>query len=373
MIYLDNAASSPLLNEVISEMTTVMKTCYGNPSAIHKQGREARVLIEEARQTVARLVHASPSEIFFTSGGTEANNWAIKAAVETHSIKHIISAQTEHPAILKPVEYVSQMHHVKVSYLTPNALGQFSMEELERLLAGNEKTMVCLLHANNETGALLPLKDVSELCIKYNALFLCDMVQTIGKFAIDFQAIKIGFAAASAHKFHGPKGIGFLYLNNENLINAHILGGGQERNRRAGTECVYAIAGLAKALQIAYEHLHDNITHISELKNYLANKLREFDGVNFNADSDKHGLYSILNVAFPNIPASEMLVQKLDIAGIAVSGGSACASGSVKASKVLTAIKADTSKPAIRFSFSKFNTKSDIDYLIETLTEIYKQ
>jgi len=370
MVYFDNAASAPLFPEVISEMHDIMLRYHGNPSAIHSYGREARVIIEEARKTIAQLLQASPAEIVFTSGGTEANNWGIASCVKIYGVKHIITTQAEHPAVLKPISNICQSKEIQLSYLPLDNCGHFDLNYLDDLLQKSPKALVCLMHANNEVGTLLPLKNIAEICQKNKAYFFSDMVQTIGKYPFSFSNVKVGFASASAHKFHGPKGIGFLYINNDNPLDANILGGGQERERRAGTENIYGIVGMAKALVVAHQNMLQSITHITELKEYLKKALSSFDGVSFNGNCDKGGLYTILNVAFPNTVKTAMLVNNLDIAGIAVSGGSACASGSIKPSHVLKAINADTNKISIRFSFSCFNTKKEIDTLVETLNAL---
>lgn len=374
MIYFDNAATTPLDPQVIEQMNDVMLKHYGNPSSIHTLGREARVLVESARKQIASYVDVSPSEIIFTSSGTEAINTAIIGAVDDLGVKHIITSPVEHHAVLHTVEKVQKKNGITVTYLSVDSCGLPDFIELERILSEtNAKTLVCIMHANNETGSLLPLKEASAICEKNNALLLVDTVQTIGKYAISLSKQKIHFATCSAHKFHGPKGTGFLYLNGEVSISPYILGGGQERNMRSGTENVYGICGMAKALEIAHKEMDKNQNYISSLKKYFSEKLiNEFSGINFNAESDKKGLYNILNVSFPKTSKSEMMLYGLDIDGIAVSGGSACSSGSVSASHVLGHIGADTDKPAIRFSLSKFNTIEEIDTCLNVLKKILK-
>jgi len=374
MIYLDNAATTPMLPEVIEEMQKLMSDVYGNPSSIHAYGRKAKVVLEDSRKTIAALIHTAPSEIVFTSGGTEANNMALRGCVQTYNIKHIITSKIEHPAVLKPVEDICKVHNIKTTFLDVDKLGRADTSQLEKVLKdSNEPTLVSLMHANNETGTLLPLKEVSEICKSNNAFFHCDMVQSIGKFNHNFDKIKVGFASSSAHKYHGPKGVGFLYINENNKINPALLGGSQERNMRAGTENVWLIAGMAKALEIACRNIEDTIKYISELKTYAADKLRDFEGLTFNAGSDKAGLHTILNVSFPNTPLTEMLLYKLDMAGVAVSGGSACASGSVHPSRVLAVLNADAQQQSLRISFSKFNTKEEIDEVIAIIKEIVRK
>ena len=371
MIYFDNAATTPMDPQVIEVMQDVMKNFYGNPSSVHTLGREARVVIEDARKKIAGFLKVSPFEIIFTSSGTEAINTVIYAAVNDLGVKHIITSPIEHHAVLHAVENIRERQGVKVSYLPVDAGGVPDLLALEKLLEKSEKVLVCLMHANNEVGSLLPLKDTSAICAKYNAYFLCDTVQTIGKYAVSFQNSKIHFASCSAHKFHGPKGVGFLYLNGEVPIKPYIHGGGQERNMRSGTENIYGIAGMAKALEIAYRDMEQNQKYISELKRYMISKLSDtVPGIIFNASCDRKGLNNILNVSFPKTPQSEMLLYSMDIEGIAVSGGSACSSGSVSVSHVLKNIGEDTSLPAIRFSFSKFNTFEEIEICLDAIKKI---
>lgn len=371
MIYFDNAATTPMDPQVIEVMQDVMKNFYGNPSSVHTLGREARVVIEDARRKIAGFLNVSPSEIIFTSSGTEAINTVIYAAVNDLGVKHIITSPIEHHAVLHSVENIRERQGVKVSYLPIDAGGVPDLTALEKILEKSEKALVCLMHANNEVGSLLPLKDTSAICAKYGAYFLTDTVQTIGKYAVSFQNPKIHFASCSAHKFHGPKGVGFLYLNGEVPIKPYIHGGGQERNMRSGTENVYGITGMAKALEIAYRDMEQNQKYVSELKKYMISKLSDtVPGIIFNASCDRKGLNNILNVSFPKTSQSEMLLYSMDIEGIAVSGGSACSSGSVSVSHVLKNIGVDTSLPAIRFSFSKFNTFEEIEICLDAIKKI---
>jgi len=371
MIYFDNAASTPLFPEVVEEINNTMSHAFGNPSSIHSFGRTAKVVLEEARNIISELIHASPSEIVFTSGGTEANNMALWGCVHSYNIQHIITSRTEHPAVLKPIDDICKTLGVKLSFLSTDKNGQIALSELENILENeNEPTLVSLMHANNETGLLLPLKDVSALCAKHNTFFHTDMVQTIGKFHINFKHIPVSFASCSAHKFHGPKGIGFLYINEKNKIKPYILGGSQERNMRAGTENVYLIAGMAKAIELCHNNMEETQKYITVLKNYTTEKLKEFEGVTYNASSDKGGLHTILSINFPELPQTEMLIQQLDIEGIAVSGGSACASGSFHSSHVLQQLNVKPDTPSLRISFSKYNTKNEINKFIEVLRKI---
>ena len=371
MIYLDNAATTPLDPEVIETMTDAMKNKFGNPSSVHKYGREARVLIEDSRRTVSGLLNVSPSEIFFTSCGTEAINMTISSCVNDLGIKHIVTSPIEHHAVLHTVSYFEKLGKIKLSYVKLDSNGNILLDDLENILATNERSLVCLMHANNEIGNLLPINDVSEICKKNNALFLCDTVQTIGKYKFDLSSMNVHFAACSAHKFHGPKGVGFLYLDGNVKINSMLHGGGQERNMRSGTENIYGIAGLAKALEVAHRNMEADAVYIKSLKAHMVAGLKkEIEGIQFNGESEEKGLHTILNVSFPKSDKTEMLLYSLDIEGIAASGGSACSSGSVAESHVLKAIYADNKRPAIRFSFSKFNTIEEIDSCLKIIKKI---
>lgn len=371
MIYFDNAASTPLLPEVIDEIHTLLPQVFGNPSSIHDYGRRARVVIEDARACIAELLHVAPSEITFTSGGTEANNMVLWGAVRKLNVQHIISSRTEHPAVLNPLSALVKEYNTKVTFLQVDKNGHPDLTQLEDLLKAEDKpVLVTLMYANNETGVLLPLKDVSDMCCAAGAYFHSDMVQTFGKLNIDFSKIPVGFASASAHKFHGPKGIGFLYRDSKNSIEPYILGGGQERQMRAGTENTVYIAAMAKALQLAYSRMEEDQLHIARLKNALAGKLSELKGITFNAESDKGGLHTLLSVAFPYNPQTEMLLYKLDMQGVAVSGGSACASGAVHQSHVLHKLYGISDKINLRFSFSKQNTLHEVNKVAGIIYEI---
>ena len=371
-IYLDNAATTPIDKEVLQEMYAVMENHYGNPSSIHSHGREVRALIEKARKTVAGLLHTSPSEIFFTSGGTEADNMAIRSGIADYNIKHVITCATEHHAVLHTLEALEKSGTIELSYVKTDCNGVVDMQHLEELLQSDSRSFVSLMHANNELGTLTDIKAIGELCEQYNAIFHCDTVQTMGHYIHDLRELKVHFLTCAAHKFHGPKGVGFLYINHAVKINPFIYGGAQERNMRGGTENVYGIVGLAKALEIAYRDLHEHQSYIQGLKSYMIEQLqREIPEVQFNGETNQdRSLYTVLNVSFPEMEMADMLLFNLDIAGISASGGSACSSGTNIGSHVLQAIGANPDRPAVRFSFSKFNTREEIDYTLSKLKEL---
>lgn len=371
-VYLDNAATTSLDKEVLNEMLPYLTDHFGNPSSIHSHGRKTRAAIEAARKSVAKLLNASPSEIFFTSGGTEADNMAIRCSIEDMGITHAITTKIEHHAVLHTLETLESKGLIKLSFVNLLPDGQTDLKHLEQLLQENERSLVSLMHANNELGNLLPIKEVGDICKKYNALFHSDTVQTMGHYAIDLKAINVHFITCAPHKFHGPKGVGMLYINGGIKINPLIYGGAQERNMRGGTENLYAIVGLAKALEFALRDRDQHQKHITEIKEYMTNQLVEaIPGVGFNG-SKTSSLYTVLNVRFPKTENAEMLLFSLDIAGISASGGSACSSGSNKGSHVLQGIGADPACPSVRFSFSKYTTKEEIDYTIEKLKELFK-
>ncbi len=372
-VYFDNAATTPISEEVINAMLPVLRGQYGNPSSIHAEGRSVRSLLESARKIVARCINAGTAEIFFTSGGTESNNMAIKCAVRDLGVQRIISSAIEHHCGLHAIEAVEKMEGVAVTWLPVDVRGHISLTDLEKALAENagKKTLVSLMHANNEIGTMLDLAAVSALCKQYGALLHTDTVQTIGHFPMDVQHIPVNFLSGAAHKFHGPKGVGFIYINSASQIKPFIDGGAQERNMRGGTENVYGIVGLAKALELACVEMEERSQHILEVRNYLRDRLLDtFEDLTFNGDYDGSCLYTVLNVSFPPSPKNEMLLLNLDINGISVSGGSACTSGSEKGSHVLEGIGADPARKSIRFSFSHYNTKDEVDFVIEKLKTI---
>jgi cysteine desulfurase len=372
-VYLDNAATTAIDKEVLQAMIPVLEKQFGNPSSIHGYGREARSVIEVARKTVANLLKVSPAEIFFTSGGTEANNMAIRCTVRDLGIKHAITTKIEHHAVLHTLEELEKAGDIKLSFVNLRENGDVDLVHLEELLKLNDKTLVSLMHANNEIANVLPINTVGDICVKYDAIFHSDTVQTMGHYPHNLQEIKANFVNCSAHKFHGPKGIGFLYINSNTKIHPLIYGGAQERNMRGGTENIYGIVGLAKALEIAYREMDEHHAHIQGIKSYMIDQLKEnIPGVSFNGQSEsKNSLYTVLNVSLPPTEMAEMLLFRLDIAGIAASGGSACSSGTNVGSHVLRNIETNPERPAVRFSFSKYNTKEEIDYCVAQLKELY--
>jgi cysteine desulfurase len=371
-IYFDNAATTPLDPQVLDTIMPYLTTHFGNPSSIYSYGRETRLAIENARKSVAKILNAHPAEIFFTSGGTESSNTAINAAVKDLGCKHIITSPIEHHATLHTVEYLHSNGEVTLSYvkLLPN--GHVDINDLEKLLAQSEKKcLVTLLHANNEIGNVLDMHTVGELCKKYSAIFHCDTVQTVGHFPFDLRNTYVHFITGAGHKFHGPKGVGILYINESIKIEPYIHGGGQERNMRAGTENVYGIVGFAKALELATANHEQDKKHINELRLYMMEQLKEKIGcVSVNGDPLGRSLYTVLNVSFPKTEKSEMILFSLDINNICASGGSACTSGANAGSHVIQAIDDDPDKIAVRFSFSKYNTKDEVDIVVEKLKEL---
>lgn len=371
-VYFDNAATTPLDKEVLNEMLPYMTEHFGNPSSIHSFGRKTRAAIEGARKMVAKSLNVSPSEIFFTSGGTEADNMAIRCTIHDLGIKHAITSRIEHHAVLHTLEELEKEGVIKLSFVNLTTIGHVDLVHLEELLKENGRTLVSLMHANNEIGNLLPLKEVGEICSTYNAIFHSDTVQTMGHYEMDLQKIKIHFVTCAAHKFHGPKGVGFLYVSSSVKIHPMIYGGGQERNMRGGTENLYGIIGLAKALEIALRDMDDHQKHITGIKNYMVEKLKaEIPVIEFNGACQDNCLYTVLNVRFPHTENAEMLLFNLDISGIAASGGSACTSGSDIGSHVLRGIGSDVTRPSVRFSFSKYNTKEEVDYTVSKLKELF--
>ena len=373
-IYLDNAATTRLDDEVLQAMLPLMTENFGNPSSIHAHGRQVRSSIERARKSIATLLGASPSEIFFTSGGTEADNTAITCSIDTYQLKHAITSQTEHHAVLHTLEHQAKQGIIELSYVKLDEKGVVDLTHLEELLSTRPRTLVSLMHGNNEIGNLLDLPKVSEICKKYNAIFHSDTVQTMGHYKHNLQELNIDFIVGAAHKFHGPKGVGFLYINANNKIHPFIHGGSQERNMRGGTENVYGIVGMAKALEIAYRDMEAHQNHIKGLKKRLIEKLKaNIPGITFNGESAdvENSLYTVLSVSFPPSADNDMLLFNLDIAQISCSGGSACSSGTDVGSHVLGALNVHPDRGNVRFSFGKYNTEEEIDKVVEVLMEIY--
>ncbi|NDK54734.1 cysteine desulfurase family protein [Pontibacter fetidus] len=375
-VYLDNAATTPLDKEVFDAMAPYMLEHFGNPSSIHSHGREVRAAIEKARKTVATLLNTSPAEIFFTSGGTEADNSALICTCRALGIKHAITSKLEHHAVLHTMEMLEKHKGIQLSYLAHDERGNLDLEQLESMLASQPQTLVSIMHANNEIGTLNDIQTIGEICKKYNAVFHTDTVQTMGHYKHDLQSLGANFIVGSAHKFHGPKGVGFLYSDANIKIQPLIQGGSQERNMRGGTENVYGIIGLAKALEIAYRDMADHQKHIQALKDRMIYKLREqLEDVSFNGMSEfgDKSLYTVLNVSLPASDINEMLLFSLDINKISASGGSACSSGADAGSHVLRALNVDPARGSVRFSFSKYNTEAEIDYVAETLAKLYNK
>lgn len=342
---------------------------FGNPSSIYSYGRETRLAVETARKTVAKILNAHPAEIFFTSGGTESSNTAITAAVRDLGCKVIISSPIEHHATLHTVEELHKRGEAKLFYVKLLSNGQIDLADLENLLSGSkEKVLVSLMHANNEIGNMLDLHAVGTLCTRFGAIFHSDTVQTVGHFPLDLRNTPVHFITGAGHKFHGPKGVGILYINENVKIRPYIHGGGQERNMRAGTENLYGIVGFAKALEIATAEFEKDSAYIQSIKDYLRQKLiQDIPNASFNGDHAGKSLYTVLSVSFPKTEKSEMLLFNLDMSNICASGGSACTSGAEQGSHVIRAINNNPNQVTVRFSFSKHNTKEEVDQLVEVL------
>lgn len=366
-IYFDSAASTALHPKVLDEMLPFLLEHPGNPSSTHAFGRKMKAAIEQARKNIAQSIHASPLEIVFTSCGTESNNLAIKGAVSRFNVKHIITSKIEHKCVLNTCLEMEKQG-VQLHFVDVDEQGYFDLTQLDTLLGSLQgKKLVTLMHANNEIGTINNIKEIGRICEKYDTLFHSDTVQTVAHYPLDVQDYKIHYMSGSAHKFHGPKGMGFLYIKKDAKVDAQILGGGQERGFRSGTENVASIVGMAKALEISNANFEKDKAHILSLKNYFINQLKSnIKDIAFNGDTE-NGLYTLLSVSFPPFLSNDMLLFNMDIAGIAVSGGSACSSGANTGSHVLDAIKHDIKRKAIRFSFSSHNTKEEIDYTVEFL------
>ena len=371
-IYFDNAATTALDKEVLDAMLPYMTEKFGNPSSIYSYGRESRLAIESARKSVAKILNANPGEIFFTSGGTESNNTAILSAIRDLGCRHIITSPIEHHAVLHTVEHYDHSKEVTSSFVKLLPDGHVDLANLEEQLASyKEHCLVSLMHANNEIGNILDIDAVGALCKKYNAIFQSDCVQTVGHYPLDLHKIPVHFISAAGHKFHGPKGIGIIYVNDAIKIKPFIFGGGQERNMRSGTENLYGIVGFAKALELAMKNHERESAYIHSLKTYMTEQLRQqIKGVALNGDQEGKCLYTVLSIAFPKTERSEMILMNLDMNNICVSGGSACSSGADIGSHVIRAINNNPNLVTVRFSFSKHNTKEEVDAVISKLQEL---
>lgn len=369
-VYFDNASTTPLLPEVQEAMIKVIKEDYGNPSSIHLRGRRSRILVEDARKTIAQGLNASTGEIFFTSGATEANNTVLLGAINSLGVKRIITTAIEHHCILHTIDHINENDLAETVVLPVDKLGQVDLDNLRSVLSQSDsKTLVSMMHGNNEIGAIADIDKIAQLCKEANALFHTDTAQTIGKIPIDVSQTPITFLCGASHKFFGPKGTGFLYIQNDNQIQPLMFGGDQERGMRSGTENIYGIKGMAVAFGKAIEEMTDRKRQTLSVKNYFIERLsNELADIKFN--STKEGLYHVLSVSFPATDRSDMLMMNLDIAGIAASSGSACSSGVENDSHVLKAIGHDPSRKTVRFSLSHFNTKDEVDYVIEQLKKI---
>lgn len=367
-VYLDNAATTPLAPEVLEEMMPFLTTHFGNPSSTHHYGRKVKSAVETARKSIARHLNCSPMEICFTSGGTEADNMAINGAISQLGVTRIISSPVEHHAVLHTVEHCQRDCNIELEMVRLDEKGRVDTDHLQHLLdASDAKTLVSLMHANNEVGTMIYLDEIAGICAEHGALFHSDTVQTMGHFKLDMAKTNVHFITGAAHKFHGPKGVGFLYMNKDVHVEPLIRGGSQERNLRAGTENIYGIIGMAKALDMAYTDLEEHQKYVLDLKNYMKQQLVDrLADVQVNGCED-HSLYTVLNVKLPKTDKASMLLFLLDIDGIACSGGSACSSGSNQGSHVLRGLGVPQDSPSIRFSFSRYTTREEIDYTVERL------
>ncbi|WP_309612493.1 cysteine desulfurase family protein [Flavobacterium sp.] len=370
-IYLDNAATTPIRQEVIDEMVKVMQSEYGNPSSTHSIGRSAKAIIETSRKKIAKYLYCNAQEIIFTSTATEATNWILRSAVKDFGVKRIITSKVEHHATLYTVQALQEEFGLEVEFVKVSHDGILDYDQFSTLLSIDTKTIVSLMHVNNETGVVNDIEKIGAMCHQKKALFHCDTVQSIGKTELNIKELAVDFLVASAHKFHGPKGVGFAFVRKNLVLQPMLFGGEQEKGWRAGTESVHQIAGMAKALELSYEHLNEERRQISELKVYCFQKLQaSFPDVIINGSNT---FYNILNVLLPFTPEkTAMILFNLDMKGIAVSRGSACQSGSIKPSHVLAEMlyEDELKKPSLRISFSHYNTKEEIDYLVSTLKEI---
>lgn len=369
-IYFDNAATTPLAPEVKSAMIEIMESFHGNPSSIHAYGRQARAKIEQARKTIANGLNASIGEIFFTSSATESNNTILRKAIKDLGVQRIITSPTEHHCVYNTCKDIASQDNIEVIFLDVDSTGLVNLNQLESELKKDTKTLVSIMYGNNEIGTIAPLARISEICKENNALLHSDAVQMIGKYPIDLQEINLDFMSGTAHKFFGPKGAGFMYINGNNTLIPLMTGGAQERNMRAGTENIYGIIGLAKAFESALERMEDRKTKTLEIRNYMKAQLHKaFSDIRFNGAQEEPFLYHILSTSFPPSEKNDMLIYNLDIHGICASAGSACSSGTNTGSHVLAAIHPDCERNTIRFSFSHHNTKEEVDFVVEKLKE----
>ena len=368
-IYFDNAATTSLAPEVLEAMMPYLTEKFGNPSSIYSYGRETRLAIEQARKSVAKNLGAKPAEIFFTSGGTESSNTVLNAAINDLGCKHIISSPIEHHATLHTVTHLAKLHNLKLSFVQILPNGHIDMDHLAALLAATtEKTIVTIMHANNEIGTMIDIAAVGQLCKQYGAYFHSDTVQTVGHFPFELSQLPVDFITGAGHKFHGPKGVGILYINENVKISPLVHGGSQERNMRAGTENLYGIVGFAKALELATEKHEGERAYIQSLKQYLHDQLiAKIPSVSFNGDPFGRSLYNLLSVNFPKNEKTEMILFNLDMHHVCASGGSACSSGAQQGSHVINALNKGSEIVTVRFSFSKQNTIAEIDQVVTAL------
>lgn len=373
-VYLDNAATTPLDPLVLEAMLPYLREHYGNPSSVHAHGRATRSAIEQARKQVAELLGVTPGEICFTSGGTEADNAAIRGSIEGLALEHAITSPLEHHAVLHPLQELARRGRITLSYVATDEQGRVDLNHLEELLRTYDRSFVSLMHGNNEIGNITDIAQVGERCAAYDAVFHSDTVQTLAHYPFGLREAKVHSVAGAAHKFHGPKGVGLLYVSRAHQVGPLLWGGSQERGKRGGTENLYGIVGLAKALELAYARLDEHRQHVRSLKRRMIAQLRErVPGVRFNGQSAEldHSLYTVLNVSLPPTEASGMLLFNLDLHGISASGGSACASGATQGSHVLQALPVDPQRGTVRFSFSHLNTPEEIDYTVDKIAALY--
>ena len=374
-VYFDNAATTPMDKTVLEKMLPYLENGFGNPSSIHKKGREIKSVIEKCRSKIASLLSCEPGEIFFTSGGTEADNMFILNTAIEKKLDTIITSKLEHHAVLHCCEYLERLYKKNIKFVDSDDKGVIDLDHLESLMKSSPNSLVTIMHGNNEIGNLNDIKKISRICEQYETIFHSDTVQTVGHYNLNLNDLNIHGIVGSAHKFHGPKGVGFLYLNNKHKISPFIHGGAQERNMRGGTENVYGIVGLAEALELSITNMADHAKKVSNLKKYMIEKLTHaVDGIKFNGQSSdlNNSLYTVLNVSIPNMNDQQMFLFNLDINNIAASAGSACTSGSEVGSHVLAQIKKNKGHASVRFSFSKMNSKEEVDYTVDKVCEILK-